>query len=453
MTENPHNTPAVTSFNRSAGTSALLAACAAALLPSSARAFTEFARGAVTLETEARLTYDSYFIGATKLGDDDYYATLTPQLKYARKAGLAEINAFAGLSLNRYDTYKQFNSEEFSAGFRSQLPVGAGSRISGDVNIGYNESTVIDYTVLDRIPTKSLFGSLNLRYQTGLKTSLADSLTYSDTSRHGAYSDQEAFGNNLSFTYGDFLEGTALSISHGYARTTSSGENALGAKLDQTSNSLSATLTRPIVGKLMGDATYGYRILHRSALENVVGQSRSSGSFFNVSLRGPFLSPIRFPKLESSASIAYEESRSPGINDLGQKTLTGDVRLSWDARERTRLSIRGSRTVDLAATDLSVENTDVAFTVSESIGLATHLDGQIGYTWRSFRGVSRDDHTLTASLTGRYSISRFWSAGAGYTYQKNDTSSNSPQAILALYRLRAADYERHVVSVFATNVF
>ena len=321
-------------LKRSAVASIFFTALAYFYIPASCFGFANFAGGGVTLETEGRMTYDSYLIGAKKLGDDDYYASLRPELKYVRKAGLAQMDGYVALTLLRYNTYKEFDSEDFSAGFHSELPIDEGSRISGNFNLTYGESKAIDYTVLDRIPTKALAASLSFNYKLGLKMGLTEAFDYANTSRT-RYSDQSTFSNNFAFHYSDFLEGSTLSLSHGYIRATSSGDNVLGADLDQTSNSLSASLAHPIVGQLIGEVTYGYRVLHRSALESVEHQTSQRGSFYTVNLKGPFLPPSKFPKLQSSASITYEEARSPGINDLGQKTLTGNMSVSWAARERT----------------------------------------------------------------------------------------------------------------------
>jgi hypothetical protein len=433
-------------------TSAVIALVGTPLLSTTCYGFAEVARGAVTLETELRLSYDSYFIGARAMGDDDYFATLQPTLKYTRRAGLAELDAFAGVAILRHDTNTQFDSENFQAGLRSSLPVVEGSRLSGSVDLAYTESTQIDYDVMDRVPTESIRATAQFEYKLGLKTSISDSIGYSKTDR-ATYSDQETFGNDLSFNYTDFLRGTNLRLTHGYLKTKSSGENFLGADLDQESNSFAGSLSRPIVGPLRGELTYGYRILDRGADESIIGETEHRGSFFGATLSGPFLSPIRFPKIESSASLSYSEASSPGLNDVGEKTLTGHVRLGWIARERTRFSFDASRSVDLSATDLSVENTRVSAGVTQSVGLATSIGVNLAYYWRDFRGVDRSDETLDASLNIGYKFSRNWSAGAAYSYQNNRTDGEDMMVNPAYFRMRPNDYERHLVSVYVTNVF
>ncbi len=430
----------------------ILLTSAVLLAPQKSLAFAEFERGAVTLQTEANLTYDSFFIGATKLGDDDYYATLHPQLKYERKAGLAEINAYAGVAFVRYDTYKQYNSEDFSAGFHTQLPVSEGSRISGVFDAAYSEANVVDEEVLARIRTKTFSTAADFRYELGLKTSLEDNLNFNDVQRALDFSDQRTFSNNFSFAYADFLEGTTAKLTYGYTRTTSSGQNFLEQDLDQRTNSISGTLSRPIFGPVVGEATYGYHVLDRSAQENLIGQSRISGGFFSLNLHGPFLPPSRFPKIQSSASITYQDAISPGINDFGGKTVTGDMNISWQARPRTQVAFHASRSVDLSATDLSVVNSRVALDVNQSVGLFINLQAELAYNWRNFRNLDRHDGTWQATMSGTYAFNKYLLAGASYTYENNTSNVSGVDPVL-LFRMKALSYERNVVSVFVRNTF
>jgi hypothetical protein len=409
--------------------------------------FAEIARGALLLQTTAAATYDSYFIG-TQTNDSDFYLTLSPMLRYSRSAGLSEIKASAGTSINRYDKNSGLDSEDILANASITLPTVEGARLTGDASIGYSESTVVDLFVNDRVPTKSFTAGFNLDYKLGLKMSVSDSLSYSDTTRD-IYSDQETFGNDLSFSYSDFLYDTTLTLSHGYTQTMSSGENYLGADLDQVSNSYSATLSRPLFGSVIGSATYGYRVLTRSAQETTIGQTDDQGSFFSIGIRGPFLPRTRFPKLTSSASLSYQESRSAGINDTGGKTLTGALGLSWAARERTDISIQASRNTELTATDLTAVNTNVSLGVTERIGLATILTGTIGYQWVDFRGIDRSDAILTGRLNASRTLSKHWSLAANYEYTnvKNDQTGFQPG------RFSMRDYDRHLVSASVTNTF
>ncbi len=430
---------------------ALLALVGSPLLAVNSFGFAEVARGALTLDTELRLTYDSYFIGADIPGDDDYFASLRPTLRYVRRAGLAEITGDVGVAIMRYDTHDRYDSEDLNAKLRAELPFADGARLSGFVDLTYSEATRVDYDVMDRVRAETYRASINFQYKLGVKTSLTERFSYGNTDRSG-YSDQEIITNNLGFVYSDFLHGTSLSLNHGYTSTTSSGLNARNAELDQTSNSFSASLSRPIAGPLRGTVTAGYRILDRAARETDIGQTEIKGAFYSATLSGPFLPPSRFPKVQSSASITYQESESPGINDTGQKTLTGDMSLSWQARERTDVSLSANRSVNLTASDLSVETTRATVAVNQRVGIATSLSASLSYVWRDYSNLDRSDNTLDFTLSGGYQLTRYWSFGASYTYEKNDTSgSDSP--IFSYRRMRATDYDRHLASVFVRNLF
>jgi hypothetical protein len=424
--------------------------------------FAELARGAVTLNTTLSGTYDSYFIGSRDNGDD-FYFTLRPDLQYSRKAGLSSIDGDLGVSMNRYDKNSQFNSEDLNANFRASLPVEAGARVSGGLSAGYTEGRVVDPLVNDRVSTKTTSLNFNASYELGLKMSLADSLSFSNSGR-ATYSDQRTLNNSFSYTYSNFLEETSLTLSHEYMRTTSSGDNILSVGLDEHSNAVNLGLSHPIVGALIGSVSYGYRILDYSAQQSLNGSTRSEGSTFSANLTGPLLPPSRFQKLQSSASISYQQANSPGLGDVGGKSLTGNINLSWNARERTKVTLGASRSQDLSPNDFTVVNSQVNAAVTEDIGYFTHLTGSLGYSWRKYRGVDRRDATFSGTLSASYSITRSWSASANYQYQNNEAEGDNStfvprtggqnQPLSSQVQLfGVGNYHRHVISLSLSYQF
>ncbi len=412
--------------------------------------FAEFARGPILLDTKLTAGYDSYFIGSSsKDTSGDSFATLAPTLTYSRNAGRGSIDLAAGVSFTRYDRNSDQDSEDAHASASITLPTAPGSRLDGSLNASYTEETSVDDVVQDRIASKTAGLNLAFRYQLGLKTSLSESVRYNKSWRDGAYGDQETLGNNLGFTYSDFLGKTSLNLGHTYTSTSSGGVNERSASLDQESHAFSAGLSRPIYGSIKGSAGYGYRFLDRSAAETIIGQTQNNGGYFTLGLDGPFLPPARFPKLKSSLSLAYEQPTSLGINDTGGKTLTGNLGLSWDARERTSVSINASRNVNLTATDLSVETTQVALGVTERLGDFTTVTANLGYQWNTYRGVSREDNSLTGSLSAGRRLNKNWSLGAAYRFFRNENSSASTLAP----RLQGADYTRHLVTATLGYIF
>ncbi len=422
----------------------------ATLASSNLHGFAEIARGALILDTQASLSYDSYFIGATKIGDDDYIASLRPTLRYTRRAGLAPIDLRAGVNIQRYDTYDNYDSENFFAAFSTKIPTPEGARTTGDISLAYTESTDVDQLVNDRISSKNTSLSFTGQYQSSLKTNITESASYSIADRTG-YSEQKTFTNNLGFLYSGFLGETNFGMNHQFTDNKSTGGDLQTVGLDQQSHSVSATLSRPLWGPVRGGVTYGYRWLDRSAQETTIGQTSQNGGYFSINLNGPFLPPAKFPKVKTNASLAYQESTTPGINDTGGKTLTGDISASWTARERTDLSISLNRSIELSASNLSVETTSATFGVTQRLGNFTGVNASVSQNWNKFRGTNREDSIFRGTLGATRSIGRNWSLGTSYTYEKNNTDADP--AAQSTLRFARGDYERHLVSISGNYTF
>ena len=399
--------------------------------------FAEIARGALLLQTTASATYDSYFLG-TVSNDPDTIYTLFPSLRYTRNAGRAQLGASAGVAFNRYEKNQDLDSEDLRANASIDLPTAQGSRLTGSFTADYNESTVIDYTVNDRVATETFSANLGFRYRLGARMQLSESLGYSTSSRE-IYSDQETLSNTVTFTYDDFLRGTALDVSHGANFTQSSGDNYAGVKIDQQSHIFNVGLSRPLYGEVRGALKYGYSLLQRSEAEVGGGDRTTTGGSISATIDGPFLPRNRFPKLESSASLSYSQPVTSGLNDTGGKFLSGHLSLSWAARERTNLFVRANRSISLAVSDLSVENTRVGGGFNQRFGRATSLSGNVGYSWSTFRGVDRSDNALDAGLSLSQHFNKYLSASLGYTYEDRQSDATGFQP----GRFTPRNYERH----------
>jgi hypothetical protein len=440
--------------------SVLMTAAAFGGLASASYGFGEFDRGSLLLETTATATYDSYFIGApsgfTQNGDrkdpgSDYYFSLHPNLKYDRKAGLGEISGYVGVDILRYDKNTNFNAENVSAALTAKLP-NTGSRLNGELNLSYIESENVDFDVLDRVKQKSTNLGGFFTYQLGLKMALSETFNFTHVDRED-FSDQTMFHNDLSYRYSNFLEDTSLRITESFDRTKSNGDNVRGAQLDQTSNSISGGLTRHIFGPVDGEAVYGYRFMDRNPSETQDHQRHFNGSFYSFNLHGPFLPPRYFPKVETSASITYQQSQNPGINDTGDRTVTGEIRAAWQARPQTKLTLMLNRSVELTATDLSVNTTNLMFYVSENVGYNTSVSANVGYIWRTYPNTDRSDDTLQANVNVTHHFNKYWSAGISYQYQNNKTNGSLNDPYESSFNQNYHDFSRNVINVFVTNVF
>jgi hypothetical protein len=409
--------------------------------------FVEIARGALLLQTTGSVTYDSYFIGTVDNDPDTIYS-LYPSLRYSRNAGRGSINASVGVVFNRHDLNKDLDSDDLRANFSIDLPTVEGARLEGNFNIDYSEATVVDLFVNDRVASETLSTNLALKYRLGPRMTLAESFGYSEATRE-IYSDQEMISNQLSFTYKGFLRGASLILTHGVTFTETSGDNFVGVGLDQEAHNVSLGLSRPIYGEVSGTLSYGYSLLRRSSGETINGETSTSSAYISASIDGPFLPRNRFPKLTSSASLSYSQSATAGINDGGGKFLSGHLNLAWAARLRTKLHIRASRSIDLSVSDLTVENTRIGGGFDQQIGRATNLNGSVGYTWSTYRGVDRSDSTLDANVGISRSFNKYLSAGASYMYQNNQNTSTGFQP----GRFAPRDYDRHTATASVTVTF
>ena len=429
---------------------------AAVALPFQASALVELPSGTININTTLSGTYDSYFIG-TFDHKPDYYATLSPQLSYTHNIGPSNLYTYVGVAINRYNTNSRFDSEDLSAGISSNFPVVEGSRLSGRIGASYSESTQIDEIVNDRVAMKSYQFDFSAAYRTGLKTNLSDRINYNRSERQ-IYGQQTIWSNLLAFSYADFLEDTNLNLSHTYTKTQSDAPNFAGyvydptligdipdVPLDQTANTFNVGVAHPLYGQIIGEVVYGYMIMDRSAAETNDHTTSDKTQSIALNITGPLLPPERFPKVKSSARISYEQSTSQGINDSGYKSVVGNVNLSWNARERTRVSLGASRTQSLGSNNFSVATTQGTFGVTENIGLATTLNGSLNYTWRTYRGINRRDNVFEANASLSHALTKHWRLGATYLFQNNNT--NAPTTSFQASRFRLENYTRHVVSL------
>jgi hypothetical protein len=431
-------------------------------MPNQSQALVDTGSGVIKLEVTTSGTYDSYMIGTPDYGSD-FIGAIHPQLRYNHLIGPTEFEVYGGVTYNRFQHYKMFNSEDFSGGISSNFPVHEGSRLTGNVSASYVEATEVDQALNDRVPTRTGTLALTSAYQAGLKTTLADTVSYSQVERQ-IYGTQILWDNEFKYSYANFLENTNLDLTHRFTRTQSDASNysswsydpgqadtVPNSALDQYANSLWASLSHPVYGQIIGEASYGYTWLHRSASETTSGVTDTRTSIVSFTLRGPFLPPARYPKLESSASISYEQNVSPGINDTGEKTITGHIDLAWNARERTRVSIDALRSQSLASNNFTVVTTEMNAGVTENIGLATVLSGKVSYTWLTYRGITRNDELFSAYVGLHHPLTQRWSVGADYTFES--TKSDAPQDSFQGASHAPHDYFRHVVVLSISCVY
>ncbi len=417
----------------------LLIATTATLGSSLAHGFAQFARGEALLSTTATARYDSRVFGGANAADD-YIFTLDPRLIYRREAGMLKLDSNIGVRFNRYVEFEEMNSEDLLASVRLHLPPQSSPIPRGSFEISYNENTDVNYDVNQRVREKNFLTSLDASMPTGLKTSILAGGSYRHEERN-RFSDRELWSGNVGFRYGNFLGGSTFDIRYRRLEVETTGGNAWSVPLNQQSDIYSATFTRPIYHDIRGSLSYGYRVLNRSRSEVAGGERRDAGSIVSVRLDGPFLPQSMFPKVETSLVLGYQKAETPGVNDTGGSRFVGNMNISWQARERTRLSFEARRSLDLSINDLTVETTAFEARVSQSIGDFTSATLFGGYEERTYRTVGRGDDALTGGGSLHYRITKYWSAYGAYRVRVSDSSTF------------AAEYSRHLVTLSLNYIF
>ncbi|MBC8011572.1 MAG: outer membrane beta-barrel protein [Burkholderiales bacterium] len=412
----------------------LITAAGLAALTCPALAGVPVGRGEIFAAVTGMTTYDSNVYG-TPDATGDFSTTLAPRLTYLRQAGLIESEANLGVSFIRYLEETALDAENLDANAALRIPSSDLRNYSGSVYAAYLETSDLDTDLNARVNTQTTSFEARSALVTGPRTDLAFNASHVDAQRSVA-SDQQTLASELAYGYADFFNGNNLRLVANYDALQSSGENARDAPLDQKSYTLTAGLNRLFAhDTLRVGVNYGYRILERSAAETAEGDTTEGGSVISASVDGPFLPKKHFPKIESRFGITYEDAAAPGIDDTGSKELTGYLSLSWQARERTRVSFSAHRSQRLSADDLSVLSTYVRLGLDQT--LRTNLTGSLtaGYDWSSYSTVGREDRTASLNAGLRYQFSRSWDASLTYAF-----SSTTSDVV-------ASEYDRHLVSL------
>ena len=417
----------------------MLLSSAATLCATAAFGFTEIGRGELLLSTSARETYDSRVFGGVS-GSDDYIFTLAPQLQYLHESCDLKLNGLAGVRVNRYANFSDLDSEDAEANVKLTLPPDTAALASGTFESSYNERTDVNYDVNRRIREKIFDARLDSLIPISLKTSLLLGGMYRHEVRN-EFSDRNTREGTAGFRYMNFLGGSGFDLTYTRLDVDSSGGNFYLIPLSQQSDMVTATFSRPLYDEVRGSISYGYRWLRRSRAEVFGADPNTAGSVLALNLDGPFLPPRLFPKLESSLSIGYQKSETPGINDLGGSRLIGTLHLAWHARERTEVLVDASRGRQLSVNDLTVLTTTGMLGIREHIG--DFMTGTIsgGYEQRDYVSLGRKDNVALGAASLNYRITKYWSADAEYRLR----AANST--------VTTADYSRHVVMVSATYTF
>jgi hypothetical protein len=413
---------------------------AAALLTGAASADIPIGEGSLALDLSDSIAYDSNVFGIPN-GPGAFSDTLTPHAKFVRQAGEVEASSNASISFVHYFEQTQLNTNQVNFDTTLKIAPDTARKFSGTLMGSYLESSQLNTDVDARINSKTATFTDTSALITGPRTDLAFSGSYTDVTRSLA-SDQQLLDAQLQFDYKDFLVGNTVFVVTNYDRAQSSGQNVLGADLNQNSYAAALGLSRGFYhDAIQASLSYGYRVLYRAASETATGDTRQYSPVVAANLSGPFLPAKYFPKVRSQISLGYEEATTPGVDDPGDRALTGSLTAEWQARDTTVASFSATRSQRLSAQDLTVVSSDVLLSVEQT--LRYNLTGTLsaGYDWDNFRGINRADRTVLANAGMKYVFARTWNAI--FSYRFSDVEST----------LTSATYNRHVVSLAALHQF
>lgn len=342
--------------------------------------FAEVAQGALTLDLEGRVIWDSNVAGnATDLGD--LLFSLRPMLRYERDVGRSKSEAWFGLNFSRYQDFTDINFNDFDLGFTVQAPFTPGSKFSGNIDFRYYQDTGSNQSLLRYVQTKRFHFNVDGSYMIGAKTSLRFGAGYRVESPKDIISDPPV--EYAQSTYYDITLGVGYELRSintlflDYRRrNSSSDDDGIGTGRDYVSDAIFVGLSRPLGGKLYG-----------------------------------------------SASVGYETTDDRDENDVDADRWILNANLTWNPRETTTLGLQMGRTLNINGFSTGYYSTTVTVTANQDIGQRFSLDGRLGYSWYDYQS-DRDDQVLNFRIGLDYSYNSRLKAGIYYEYR--DSSSNTP---------------------------
>lgn len=403
------------------------------LLTGSALAEYQIGNGAVQLEGSLSAVYDSNIRSSVNEVSDEYL-TFFPLARYRRVGGRFNTEVSTGVLIKRYNDHTDFNSEDAQAHFDWSMVRKEGETTGATLNIGYIETSDAIVEVNDRVRSRNLFINNSGEVLMAGRHLLSAGLSYRDE-QHSLGSDHNALGGRVGYSYVGIPDGTTISATYSRQKTETKSSFTGNTVLDQTADSATVAVSRPLYGDLVAGVSYGYRWLDRGANEAALALRDRSGPVLDLTLRGPFLPRKYFPKTTGTFRIAYEQADAPGLNDQNRNRLVGMLNLAWAARERTTVNFFASRTQYLTIQDFTVVNKSTGIRLTQAIGSFVHAEFDLRYTNANFFNIGRTDDRYEAQLSTSYEVNRSWSARLAYRYM--DSKSD----------LLMADYQRHLVTL------
>lgn len=358
--------------------------------------FLEFDRGHVFLETTFQATHDDNITG-NAIGDSDLIFLLDPTLSYERKSGKGSLSASAGVSFLRYNDFDQFDSENIHADLNLDFPVNQGSRLSGGIDLGYNERTEVDEFVNDLILSENTNVNLNGQYQIRPRVAVTGriGLNDRDTNQFSDVTDEFA---TIGLLINEIWQDVGITIDYRKRNVTSSGD--IGNERDDKDDSISL---------------------------GVIGQ---------------ILPEHLFPKLDAFASFSFQtvETERNGVRNK-EDVLGYNGGISWEARPTTNVELTFNRDVNVSVLDESIESSIISFGIQQRFSQL--VEGGINVYFRDsdYLDSNRNDERFGIGANLQAQLGRNWTAGGRVSYDEGDSTRE------------LSNYDRLTTSVFTSFRF
>jgi hypothetical protein len=396
-------------------------------------------RGALKVDADGGIVYDSN-IRSSASEQADTYVFLHPTLHYRRHGARFKLDGQAGVRVLRYFDQTIHDSENPHASLDWNMARVEGHTTAAHLQLNYRETTQALPEINEIVKTRDAMVGVSGEVLVAQRNLLNAALSYRDV-EHDIGSDRVSQHGRLGYTYVGFTDGTTFGFDYARLRTETTDNTFSNYSLDQTSDTVSARLARPIYAGLTGSVSYGYRWLDRGEAEAVLGLPSRDGSFVSATLNGSFLPKQYFPKTTGRFRIGYEQAESPGLNDNSSERLVGSIEIDWQARPNTSVGVYVRRTQDLGIDDNTIVNSVIGFNLSQNIGSFLKAQAEARYSHADFVNLNREDDRYEVELSARYEINRRWSARGSIRYLRSNST------------FEYADYDRVIVSLSASYAF
>lgn len=411
----------------------------AAALPAGLRAEWNVGPGRLTAEATATTTYMSN-VDARRGGSDAVLVSFAPALEFERRGTLLETRALAGVEFEHPLSGPGSDREAMRAGLVLSTARSAGARFAPSLRTLFTESYNSDLNVNARVFTRQSTTAAGAEMALTPDLSAAVNSTY-ETARAGGFTGRHSLENRGRVDAA--LGGRRSLFAELTHRVVASDDRGGGvAALDQRALNTTVGFSQTFGLATRASLGVGYLEQRRSAAETRLQSPGGSGANVMASLDGPFLPPALFPKVTSRLRLAYGRLENPGLQDTGNKQLTGELAVGWAARAGTRLGIAAGRTRDLAVNDLTVESTHTHVLVDQRAGSRTQFTASAGYEWMTVRGITRHSEGAVATFTATRKLGTRGRWEGRFAYDYRDLTSSEQIANFAQHTGRLSSTYR-----------